>query len=88
MFSLPVENEMSFRSRREHSDWARGRLLGAGFRFPVVATKCKTIGALSHNPSKGPKRVSWNAAYIAVSPARVCGLRVFSFGNITCRQAI
>ena len=36
------------------------------------AAKCKTIGALSHNPSKGPQRVSWNAAHIAVKPTRVC----------------
>ena len=41
------------------------------------AAKCKVIGALSHNPAKGPLRVSWNAAYIGVSPTRVCGLRVF-----------
>ena len=74
------------RSRREHSDWARGRLLGAGFRFLVVATKCKAVRALHHNTSKGSKRVSWNAAYIAVKLTRVCGLRVFSFGMVAASQ--
>ena len=46
----------------------------------VVATKSETLRVMAHIPSKDPKRVSWNAAYIAVSPTRVCVLMVFSSG--------
>ena len=54
----------------------------------VVAAKVEAVARVPQISSKGPKRVSWDAAYIAVSPTRVCGLRVFVFWETGCRQPV
>ena len=45
----------------------------------MVAANLEAIAGLAHIPSKGSKRVSWNAAHIAIRFMRVSGKMDFVF---------
>mgnify|MGYP000028496661 CR=1 FL=1 len=57
----------------------------SGIGFSGCRTKIEEIAGLAHIPSKGLKRVSWNAAHIAVRFMRVCVEIDFVFWIVTAR---